>query len=82
MNEVATQCVSETPSEPKLCPYRDVPWYPFGEYDVRDPRPPIPGQFGACLQEKCAMWRDKRFIYLPTGEVLRDDSYCGLAGRT
>jgi len=69
--------MSETPSEPKLCPYR--PWRQTGDNPDLDPF--IMPSFGPCLQEKCAMWRDKRFIYLPTGEVLRDDSYCGLAVR-
>ena len=86
MSEVTTQGVSETPIETKLCPYRKT----FGE-KYEDHQIEIDGLFkeysirgevfGYCLQEKCAMWVDKRFIYLPTGEVLRDDNYCGLAGR-
>ena len=76
MNEVATQVVSET-QEPKLCPYREMYWFePLGDSGQQKVR-----GFGPCLEEKCAMWRDKRFIYLPTGEILRDDSYCGLAVR-
>ena len=79
MNEVTTQVVSETPIETKLCPYRKSEMLESDIHQGKDEQKRE--QFAPCLQEKCAMWRDKRFIYLPTGEVLRDDSYCGLAGK-
>ena len=66
-------------SEPKLCPYRQhYGWTEdvqtkSGAYQMNG--------FDPCLQDKCAMWREDKTIFLPTGEVVRDNSYCGLAGK-
>ena len=70
MNEVTTPCVSEQPAPNKLCPILML-------------CPPKTGTYGdiVCLQDKCAVWHDTSVIYLPTGDVVRKNGYCGLAGK-
>jgi hypothetical protein len=68
-------------SEPKLCPYRDVMlWTPetdgksYNTYHT----------FGPCLQDKCAMWREKiKEIHTnpDSTETVEYYKYCGLAGK-
>ena len=63
-------------SEAKWCPYRKVCVPKKDSYEDEELLVGLP-----CLREKCAMWRKDEMLYLPTGQVLRDNSYCGLAGK-
>jgi hypothetical protein len=63
-------------SEPKLCPYRR--WDNDDDYANDAP-------FGPCLQDKCAMWREKiKEIHTnpDSTETVEYFKYCGLAGRS
>jgi hypothetical protein len=64
-------------SEPKLCPYREMYWFePLGDGTQK-----VRG-FGPCLQDKCAMWREKEEgDPRGFGPVYKVIGFCGLAGK-
>jgi len=58
-------------SEEKLCPHR--PYHPNGKTQ--------PPEFGPCLREKCAMWRDDDLPeHTGNGDEVIWHGHCGLAG--
>jgi hypothetical protein len=56
--------------EPKLCPYRIHLNISPEEYR----------EFGPCLQDECAMWRNLTMHFQKEGEQVVG-GYCGLAGK-
>jgi hypothetical protein len=63
-------------SEPKLCPYRLEIFSTGKDFRIHN--------FSPCLQDKCAMWREKiKEIHTNTDstETVEYFKYCGLAGK-